>query len=237
MSHVFQVTDQIGAIVSALPKAVSVFTRHRIDFCCGGQRPLSAAIAEQGLDGEAVLAELDQAYAETERLQQPGRDWRTAKLSDLIDHIVNTHHAFLNTTLPELSQLTHTILRVHGANHKELAKVHRLFHSLKLELEQHLITEEEEVFPLVKQFAQTGSRQALDQAIAKVEQLEAEHEGAGDILKELRQITQHYAVPPDGCGTFERTYALLQNLEGDLFRHIHLENNILHPRLRAASQQ
>lgn len=237
MSHVFQASDQIGAIVSALPKAVDVFTRHKIDFCCGGQRQLSTAIADQGLATETILTELDQAYAEAEKLREPGRDWRTARLSDLIDHIVNTHHAFLNTTLPELSQLTTTILRVHGANHKELAKVHRLFHSLKLELEQHLITEEEEVFPLVKQFESTESRQALDQAIAKVEQLESEHEGAGDILKQLREITEDYAVPPDGCGTFERTYDLLQQLEGDLFRHIHLENNILHPRLREANQR
>ncbi len=237
MSHVFQASDQIGAIVSALPKAVEVFTRHKIDFCCGGQRPLSAAIADQGLEAETILTELDRAYSEAEQLKQPGRDWRTAGLSDLIDHIVNTHHAYLNTTLPEISQLTTTILRVHGANHKELAKVHRLFHSLKLELEQHLITEEEEVFPLVKQFEHSGSREALDRAITKVEQLESEHEGAGDILKQLRQITEDYAVPPDGCGTFARTYSLLQELEGDLFRHIHLENNILHPRLREASRK
>lgn len=237
MQHVFQPNEQIGTIVSALPKAVEVFGRHRIDFCCGGQRPLSAAIAELGLDTEEVLRELDYAHAQAKGLQQPNRDWRAAPFSELIDYIMHRHHAYLNTTLPELGQLTNTILRVHGARHQELSKVHRLFHSLKLELEQHLITEEEEVFPLVKQYEQNGSAETLNQALAKIEQLENEHEGAGEILKQLRQITDDYAVPPDGCGTFERSYALLQELEGDLFRHIHLENNILHPRLKAERQR
>lgn len=236
MSHVFQATDQIGAIVAALPKAGEVFSRHQIDFCCGGQRQLSAALAEQGLEPEPLLAELDQAFAEAEELKQPGKDWRVASLRDLLDHIVNTHHAYLNTSLPELGQLTTTILRVHGQNHRELAKVHRLFHTLKLDLEQHLITEEEEVFPLIREYEQSGSEQARKEAIARIAALESEHVGAGDILKELRRITADYTVPSDGCGTFQRTYDLLQELESDLFRHIHLENNILHERLRLAGQ-
>jgi regulator of cell morphogenesis and NO signaling len=237
MEHVFQPSDQIGAIVPALPKAALVFERHKIDFCCGGDRPLGEAIAELALDTEQVLSELDHAHTEAQRLKQPDRDWRSAPLSELVDYIINTHHAYLNTTLPELGQLTSTVLRAHGANHKELAQVHRLFHSLKMELEQHLISEETQIFPLVKEYEQTGDRKKLEQAVATIDQLESEHLGAGDILKQLRQITEDYAVPPDGCGTYERTYQLLQELEADLFRHIHLENNILHVRLRELNNQ
>ncbi len=233
MTHVFNPSNKIGEIVAELPKAVEVFGRYKVDFCCGGNRALGEAIAEQGLDTEQILTALDEAHAHAQALKEQKIDWRTAPFVELVDYIVNSHHAYMHTTLPELSQITTTILRVHGAGHKELSKVHRLFHSLKLELEQHLITEEEVLFPLVKEYEETKSEDVLKKAIETIDQLESEHEGAGDILKELREITQDYAIPADACGTYERTYAMLQEMENDLFQHIHLENNILHPRLKA----
>ena len=54
----------------------------------------------------------------------------------------------------------------------------------------------------------------------------------GDILKELRQVTDDYKIPSDVCETFISTYNKLQELESDLFQHIHLENNILFPKLK-----
>jgi regulator of cell morphogenesis and NO signaling len=158
-------------------------------------------------------------------------DWNLAPFGQLIDHIINTHHAFLVKNLPRLSELTAKILRVHGAGYQELSKVYRLFHSLKMELEQHLIKEEEVVFPLIKEFEKAPSLETLNAAERVIEELEAEHEGAGDILKELRKVTSDYAIPADTCNTYVLTYNLLEELEGDLFKHIHLENNILFPRL------
>ena len=61
--------------------------------------------------------------------------------------------------------------------------------------------------------------------------MQDEHTGAGNILKELRTITNDYDVPADGCNTYRITYAKLQEMESDLFQHIHLENNILFLRL------
>ena len=54
-----------------------------------------------------------------------------------------------------------------------------------------------------------------------------EHEAAGEVLASLRKITSDYTLPADACGTFARTYQLLEDIEGDLHQHIHLENNIL----------
>jgi regulator of cell morphogenesis and NO signaling len=60
-----------------------------------------------------------------------------------------------------------------------------------------------------------------------MKETEAEHEAAGDILKEMRKITDDFKVPADGCTTYTLTYKKLEELESDLFEHIHLENNIL----------
>jgi regulator of cell morphogenesis and NO signaling len=57
-----------------------------------------------------------------------------------------------------------------------------------------------------------------------------EHDGAGEALREMRALSGDYAVPPDTCASFRSLYHALQELEADLHRHIHLENNILFPK-------
>ena len=131
--------------------------------------------------------------------------------------------------LPQLSDLSTTILRVHGASHEELSKVHRLFHNLKMEIDQHLIKEEEIVFPLIRGYAENPTSSQLKRIIEVDSELMKEHDGVGDVLKELRKVTDQYSVPEDGCATYEMTYLKLKDMESNLFQHIHLENNILFP--------
>ncbi len=231
MGSVFSSSDKIGDIVARFPKAGEIFTKHGIDFCCGGHRSLSEAIKEQSLDEKMVLELLEKGYQDTIGQALTDIDWRQAPTGDLLDHIVNTHHVFLRRELPQLSDLTTTILRVHGASHgDELSKVHRLFHNLKLEVDQHLIKEEEIVFPLLKEYAENPDPAQVEKIADLNGGLIEVHEGAGGILKELRKVTDNYTLPDDACRTYQMTFTKLEELESDLFQHIHLENNLLFPR-------
>ena len=60
-----------------------------------------------------------------------------------------------------------------------------------------------------------------------------EHETVGLALQEMRELTDNYQAPADGCASFEALYDGLAGLETDLHRHIHKENNILFPRAAA----
>jgi regulator of cell morphogenesis and NO signaling len=223
-------SEKIGDIVARFPKAGEIFTEYSIDFCCGGNRLLSEAIKEQGLDEKEILGRLGKSYQETLGLDQKDVDWRQASATKLIDHILNTHHVYMRRELPLLSDLSTTILRVHGASHGEvLSKVHRLFHNLKMEIDQHLIKEEEIVFPLIKDYAVNPNSSQLKKIVDLNSELMKEHDGVGDVLKELRRITDQFRVPEDGCPTYMKTYRKLEDLESNLFQHIHLENNILFP--------
>ena len=229
-----QSSEKIGDIVARFPKAGEIFTEYSIDFCCGGNRPLIEAIKEQNLDETKILEKLRKSYQKTIDQDQKDTDWRQAPTSKLIDHILNTHHVYMRRELPQLSDLSTTILRVHGASHGELSKVHRLFHNLKLEIDQHLIKEEEIVFPLLKDYAENPSSAKLNKIVDLNSELRKEHEGAGDVVKELRKVTDQYSVPADGCPTYIMTYSKLEDMESNLFQHIHLENNILFPRLEGS---
>ena len=225
MSHV-HASQSLGEIVAVVPMAADVFKKYKIDFCCGGHRSLADALQELGLDEKPVLKKLDEVYEQTLKLTSQV-DFRSMASTDLIDYIINKHHVFLKKTLPEISELATTILRVHGPNHTDLFQVHKLFHMLKTDLDQHLIKEEGILFPMIKEYALAPSDANLAKIRAQVVETEDEHVAAGGVLKDLRNLTQDYQVPADGCTTYRKTFKKLQEFESDLFQHIHLENNIL----------
>lgn len=223
----FKISDKIGSIVTKFPQASNLFLEYRIDFCCGGDRPLEVAIKEQNLDENQILNLLNERYEEFKVKNEKFTDWAKEEPSKLIDYVVNNHHSFLNNELPIISELVLKILKVHGENHEELFKIHKLFNTLRIELEEHLVKEEQLVFPMIKEYEKNRTESNREKLINLINELESEHTGAGDIIKELREVTNHYIVPEDVCRTFELTYKKLMDLEKDTFEHIHLENNIL----------
>lgn len=225
---IFSQTDTVGSIVVRFPKGADILQNHNIDYCCGGDKILQDVCQKQNIDIHLVIKELSEYFLS---LQTNEIDWTQAPLDKLVHHILQEHHAYLYEALPTLSNLTSKILRVHGEHHPELKDVFTTFHSLKTELDMHLIKEETIQYPSIEQYLKTELEVDLQKAINVITELQDEHELAGNALKSLRKITNHYAIPEDICETFVKTYALLEALEQNTFTHIHLENNILFPRL------
>ncbi len=235
----FHANDTLGEVVAKFPNAATVFQNSRLDFCCGGDRTLAAAVAESGeLDLEDLLSVLNRAWSLQMAQNEPAEDWRDASLTALVDHIFQQHHAYLHQNLPLIGELTTKILRVHGARHGDvLTPLHRQFHRFKMEMEEHLIEEEVQVFPKIKEFERSHSRDLLAEAIRRIDKLEGDHDQAGYLLKTMRETTKDYKLPDDACRTFVRTYQMLEEAEDNTFVHVHLENNILFPRLRHLATQ
>ncbi len=228
---VFNNNSTVGEIVAIMPKAAEIFKQYKIDFCCGGNRKLLEVIKEHNLDEEKILEKLNEIFEENSKVKTNGKNFLEMSQNELINYIESTHHVYLRRVLPELSELTTKIMRVHAFKHEELFRVHKLFSTLRADLEQHLMKEEEILFPLIREYEKEYEKNPNPQVFEKVKQVmketEDEHEAAGDILKELRRITNDYNVPEDGCNTYAITFKTLEELETDLFQHIHLENNIL----------
>ena len=212
----FSKTQTTGSIVTSFPKTAEILKRHKIDFCCGGDRSLEEAA--DPITAEIVLKELNDAILQTKDRDATIRDLSSLSKIELIEHIQSTHHTYMKKALPELDEYITRVLKAHGINHRELFTVHKLYNSLRTEIEQHLLKEEELLFPSIK--ADIHDSDILHE-------ITKEHEAAGDILKELRKRTNDYSVPPDGCKTYKIAYEKLEEMENDLFMHIHTENNIL----------
>jgi regulator of cell morphogenesis and NO signaling len=218
-------TLSVGSIVTSLPAAAALFRAHRVDFCCGGHKLLGDVLAEANQSPAAIVPQLDLLAQEADRMS---RETDHAGMPDarLAAHIDQKHHTYMHRALPHIGKLSETVLKAHGRNHPELFRVHSLFGQLRAELEQHLIKEEVSLFPLYGKPEADSSTVMLP----VIRELRAEHEAAGTLLKDLRHLTQDYTVPADGCATWQTLYEALEEMEGDLFEHIHLENNILFER-------
>lgn len=223
---------QVSDIVTAIPQSADLFRALRIDFCCGGKIPLEEAAAKRKLDTGAVLEQVK--TLETKMAEY--HESRPGDLTEpeLIDYIQNKHHAFLREELPALTPYVTKLARVHGERHPELLRVQEIFTDLKNELLEHTEDEDQNVFPKILKFVAQPDAEASAQLKPHVSELEQEHEQAGDLLKELREITSDFELPADACGTYRLVYQRLALLEKDTFEHIHLENNVLFERIRSA---
>jgi regulator of cell morphogenesis and NO signaling len=223
----------VADIASQSLAAVRVFEKYGIDYCCGGKRPLAEVCASQGVPLPNIIADLTSATAQA---AASGADWNQAGLRELIEHIVSTHHEYLKTNLPLLDQRIRKVASVHGAKDERLTQLPEIFAALKSELDQHLQKEEIILFPMISRFesaVQSGAPIAPSHcgSVANpIRVMEAEHDSAGEALRQLRELTSDYAIPDYACVTYRSMLSGLREMEDDLHMHIHLENNILFPR-------
>lgn len=228
MKKIINVNQKLGEVVSIFPGATEIFNRYKIDYCCGGHDTLEAALNENNLDAYKIVEELNNKYEDFIKFNSEYKDWRKETPSSLVDHIVQTHHEYTKKKLKEIDSLLFKVLKVHFQHHsEELLKVHKYFGSLKTELEQHLIKEEEQLFPLIKIFDKAKDSITLSEINQLIRNTEDEHDAAGDILKELEKITRDFNAPEGACTSFKLLYTKLHELEKDLFIHIYLENSVL----------
>jgi regulator of cell morphogenesis and NO signaling len=230
MSELLEPTT-VGDIVAGDFRTAAVFERFGIDFCCGGRRDFREACREAAVEPEAVRRALDALPPATVARD----DVASAPLEQLIDHIVATHHAYVRSALPTIAHYLEKLVAVHGERHPELARVLDLFHDLRAGFEQHLIKEEQVLFPYIRDLATTTrpcgvSRSPFGTVENPIRMLEREHLEAGDEMHVMRDLTHGYEVPADGCTTYAVCMAELAQFERDLHRHVHLENNVLFPR-------
>lgn len=218
--------------------AVRIFEKLGIDYCCGGRQPLEDVCLQKGLDYPAVQQELENALKTREAGE---RDWTAERLSDLISHIVTTHHEYLQSELPAISARLDKVTRVYTGRNLTagIEGLQPVFEALKAELEQHLWKEENILFPAVAAYERAASSGSALPPVPfgsvnnPIRMMEHEHDGAGEALARIREITADFAVPEYACVTFRALMSSLHELETDLHMHIHLENNVLFPRAAA----
>jgi regulator of cell morphogenesis and NO signaling len=222
----------VGEIVAKDFRAASVFEQFRIDFCCGGRRSLEDACRSVHVDPAAVTRALD-ALPPSVGEEDDATQWT---LDRLVDHIVETHHAYIRQAVPTIGRFLAKLAEVHGARHPELQQIGDTFAQLSGDLAQHMLKEEQVLFPYIRDLVEQ-SDQACGVAVSPfgtvenpIRMMEREHQAAAEDLGIIRKLTNGYTSPDDGCTTYRVCMEEMARFERDLHRHVHLENNVLFPR-------
>jgi regulator of cell morphogenesis and NO signaling len=224
----------VGEIAVEFPASIPIFEDLRIDYCCGGNRSLKDACALAGVPVEKAAEAL-----EKQKDQEPARegtvDWSRKSMGELGDYILEKHHSFTRAILGRLRELSAKVAKVHGGRHPELERVEAVVGEMAEEMEGHMAKEEEQVFPYLKAVEKAGGKKEgipdpfaggpLDTHPLKI--LMWEHGMTGEEFLELHQLTNDFNPPEDACRSYQSLYQGLRDLEEDLHRHVHLENNVL----------
>ena len=104
----------VGELVTQRPSRSRVFEKLGIDYCCGGKQPLAAICADRGLDAQTILTTLLAAEADAPCDEH---NWADASLTELADHIEQTHHEYLKRELPRLGAMVRKVAAVHGSRY------------------------------------------------------------------------------------------------------------------------
>ena len=217
----------IGKIVANDFRTAAVFRNAGIDFCCGGNMSLEEACKKEGVDQDILEQELDALSGLPIDRSQNYKDWSPGFLCD---YIVNMHHTYVKSSLPDLVFYTQKIASVHGDRHAELVEIASMVEVVNGKLLDHMKREEEVLFPAIKE-ALNGKGQGHARIIREqIDEMAGEHEFAGGTFDRIHEMTRGYQVPADGCNTYGLAFKLLREFEDDLHIHVHLENNILFPK-------
>lgn len=228
-------TTTVREVAIENESATRLFEKLGIDYCCGGSQPFAEACTTAGVAVAEVVYRLEQAEQANEARGQL-TNWQTEPLTQLITHIHDTHHVFTREEMDRLEPLLAKVCSVYSATHPELLRIEALFQDLQRDLLMHMKKEEQVLFPYI-----LGLEAAISQSYQRpvapfgtvqnpIRMMMMEHDIAGDILRQMRELSVDYALPTEACTTYKTLYQALEGFEQDLHQHIHLENNILFPR-------
>ena len=223
----------VSEVVKLNFKTATIFQANNIDYCCGGDKPISDACKEAGVGADQLIKQLETLVAQ----KDPDSEYiNNLSLKELTEYIVKRHHAYVHESIPILKKNLEKICEVHGEHHPELFAIKNLFYDSAGVLIMHMPKEELMLFPYIQRLESVNGHNAplpnspFGSVSNPIQMMMIEHQAEGDRFEQISKLSKNYQPPEDACSTYVVTLKQLMDFENDLHRHIHLENNILFPK-------
>lgn len=153
-------------------------------------------------------------------------------LDDLVDHVMNTHHAYLKANYPLILKLME---KLDGKTKEDdvIKKINILFKQFTDDLALHLVKEEEILFPYFKRLGESKlAGKTIEPATfgnlkRPIEMMEEDHDDSHDIMGKIKELTNNFTPLPDAEPSIHFLYFKLKEFDEDMEIHHELENHIL----------
>lgn len=162
--------------------------------------------------------------------QQDFQNWELDKLSD---HIVDTHHVYARKASSQILETANQVSKAYAEKYPELSEITEKFETLAEDLEKHMVGEEKYLFPYVKKLLaakREGNKlpkPGFGSLDVPLKNHYEDHDHADKLMKEIRKLSNGFALPNDASDAYESLYRQLKEFEADLEQHIYVENEVL----------
>lgn len=224
-------SQTLASIVTGNHKAAAVLEKYDLDFCCRGKRSLADACAEKGLSAGMILTELESMYSGNQCKELV---FEKMNAQQLISHILLHHHFYVKQAIPQILLHLEKVAAKHSERFPYMPKVLNIFIKVQDEMLSHMYKEEKILFPRIlddhqQKLAGAEACNIPGYISNPVAVMESEHDMVGQLMYDIRSLTNNYTIPENACTTFTTVLNELKDFENDLHTHVHLENNILFP--------
>jgi len=209
----------LGEIATQVPGATALLFKHKINFCCNGDKTLKAIIEKKGLKPDDIIPYIEELASRSSGVQ----DWSKVDNKSLIEHILIRYHQVHREQLTELIRLADRVETVHGSHKLCPNGLADHLVSVKQELEQHMQKEESILFPML-----VGGNWPM--VAGPISVMMSDHENHIESIDRIYALTNDLSLHPEACNTWRALYLGLQEFISDINMHIHIENNILFAR-------
>lgn len=219
---VLMITNEsiVAEIVTDIPLSADIFRKYGIDFCCGGNISINEAVKNKKVDAETLIDEIN----ELPNHDQGNINVKYLDAPSLIQYIQSRYHETIREEFKNLSPYVTKIAKVHGPNHPFLIQLQDLYRQYRDGMLEHMAQEDEHDFPALIKLSRG---EQVDHSSDIIQSLVDDHTQTGQVLEDMRELTNQYQPPSEACQTWRLVYHRLENLERETHEHVHLENHVL----------
>lgn len=217
-------------IVAADISTASVFNYYGIDFYSKGDRTLEESCINENVPIVSLLDDLSKASES----KQSTRDFLGMNVKDLAHYILRKHHRFTEGRLIFIKHALASLLNEYKDEGDILTPVKNVFEDLSLQLTVQMNYEEFLIFPALEKIEKKHKQCSMleyRKILQHIEYMKKEVSRDVEKLMLLRDVTHRYTAKGRDETLYEIAYSAMKELENDLKIHIHLENNVLFPKV------
>jgi regulator of cell morphogenesis and NO signaling len=228
-----------------IPASIEMFEKYNFNYYQNGSQKFKDACEEKGL----IFSEID---AELNQLQKLSKTNTMLTLEDmsvdrLIDFINGQHHSNEAEVLDFIEESIKKLITNPNCDKALISILQKLdekFNNFKDKLTKHCEKEDKILFPYMRKLCElrrdkifTNTSQKNSFVKKPIQLLEAEHVQASSVLKEIKEITQNFSSQANAPKEYQKLMEHLKEFEVEFHVHLHIENNILFPKVIALEEQ
>ncbi|MUV04686.1 hypothetical protein GN157_13295 [Flavobacterium rakeshii] len=224
--------EKIKNLVTHDYRIASLLKRYNIDFLSWGGMSLEEVCESKNI----AVIKLENKIKEILNTENNEfENFNLWSIEQLTDYIIKIRHSAIKRKIPLVKEQLLKTCKIWGDSHPELNMVHELFISIKTEIVQHMDMTKKIIFPHFIKFSDTYNSNITEASIKLIKEnitsTNYEHEKKEQLLLDINYLCHQYYIHQEKPFDINYLYYLLEDFEQDLQMLLHLESNILYPKI------